>query len=296
MDLNTVSMFIKVVEQGSLTAAAKYLNMPKSTLSRRLGELEDALGVRLLERTTRRLNLTDAGRIYYQRTNPLIQQLACTEAAISHYQDEPQGHLKIHTPIEFGTALLAPVIAQFQRLYPKITMQVLLSAEWPDLISQGIDVSFRVGEQKDSANIARLIGAPKRVLVASPDYIRQYGEPKTPDDLLDHACLTFDIPNGDVWTFFNEDGSPYSTTVDPRLRANNAVFLREQAAAGLGLALLPHFICHEALQKGELVKVMCSTKPTNPPIYAVYPSRRNLSAKTIKFLDYVTQKMTNLFE
>src|SRR5690606_2229297 len=105
-----------------------------------------------------------------------------------------------------------------------------------------------------------------------------------------------DIPNGDVWTFFNEDGSPYSTTVDPRLRANNAVFLREQAAAGLGLALLPHFICRDALQKGDLVKVMCSTKPTNPPIYAVYPSRRNLSAKTIKFLDYVTQKMTNLFE
>lgn len=296
MDLNTVSLFIEVAERGSLTAAAQHLNMPKSSLSRRLAELEDALGVRLLERTTRKLNLTDAGRIYYQRTLPLIRQLACTEAAISHYQDEPQGHMKIHMPIEVGTTLLAPIVAQFQRQYPKITMQVQLSMEWPDLISQGVDVSFRVGEQRDSANIARLIAAPKRVLVASPDYLRQHGEPKTPDELTSHDCLIFDMPHGDVWSFQNEDGSTLSTTVPPRLRANNAMFLREQAIAGLGLALLPKFICNEALQKGHLVKVMAHIKPTNPPLYAVYPSRRNLPAKTIKFLEYVSQKMSNLYE
>lgn len=288
-DLNNIALFVDMAETGSISAAARKRHMPKATLSRRLAQLEAGLGLRLFERTTRTLRLTDVGQTFYARNRPLIRALEEAEAMASQARETVEGVLRIAAPVEFALCFLEPAITQFRALHPGLQFELILTPTWLDLVAEGIDLAFRVGPQPDSSLIARRLPLANhgRTLYASPTYLQKNGTPKTLDDLARHACLTFTEQGPARWTFTTPAG-PRVLEVSGPLKANNITFLRDMALAHHGIALLPDFLCGCAHRGGELVKLLCDTPGAPLDIFAVYPSSRYLPAKTTRFLSYAT--------
>lgn len=289
MDPTTeMAVFVKVVEAGGFSAAARDLNLPKSSVSRYVSRLEDRLGVRLLHRTTRTLRPTEVGHAYFERASRIVQEIVEAEAAVTNMQVAPRGSLRITAPLSFGHLFLGELVARFLDAHPEVQLEVDLSDRVVDLIEEGFDLAVRVGRMRDSSLIARKLGAAERVLVASPDYLARCGHPQVPDDLRHHDCLLYAYDaNTASWRLSDAVTVP----IRGRLTTNNGDILASAAASGLGVALLPRFLVGRYLREGRLQTVLEDHVASDGGVFAVYPHNRHLSAKVRVFVDYLVDQL-----
>lgn len=289
-NLTGMAVFARVVEHESFTAAARELALSKSTVSKHVSRLEDRLGARLLNRTTRRLSLTEVGRVFYVRCRRIVEEAAEAEQEVTRLHAEPRGTLRLNVPHTFGTLHVAPALPQFMTRYPDICVDLDLDDRVVDMVEEGYDMAIRITRLPDSSLIARKL-APFRVAVcASPDYWRQHARPVRPEDLKQHNCLNYKyLLTGDAWPFHGPGGKQ-PVRVGGNLRANNGEALRSAALGGLGVFMAPTFIVGEDLQAGRLEEVLHELTEPGRDIYAVYPETRHLSAKVRAFIDFLVER------
>ncbi len=288
--LDDMLAFIKVVDTKSFTAAADRLNLSKSVVSRRIGELENRLGARLLNRTTRKLSLTEVGQAYYERCTRILADLEEAEQAVADLHAAPRGRLRLNAPVSFGILHLAPAVAEFLERYPAIEIDMDLNDRTVDLIDEGYDLAVRIGRLRDSSLIARRLAPARIALCASPAYLQKHGVPEAPDDLARHSCLIYtNVPTPDVWQF-TVDGETRNVRISGPIRSNNGDLLREAALSGVGFIMSPTFLCGQALTRGELVSILHRHIPTELSVNAVYPQNRHLSPKVRVFVDFLVQR------
>ena len=287
--LYEMSVFAKVVATGSLSAAARDLGVSTAVVSRRLAALEARLGVRLVNRTTRRLALTDEGAGYHEACARILAEIEDADAAAAARRVEPQGVLKVALPAAFGHLHIAPLIPPFAARYPKIQLALSLSDRTVNLIEEGYDVAIRIGELEDSSLAARKLPPNRRVVCASPAYLRRHEAPRRPEDLQAHNCLTTtDLQM--TWEYKGPDGKRGTVRVSGDYACDNWEVLREWAMAGLGVALKSTWDVRRQLEDGTLVPLLPGYDfGTDVAIYAVYPHRRYLPAKTRVFIDYLAE-------
>jgi DNA-binding transcriptional LysR family regulator len=286
---------VRVVEAGSLTAAAERLGLAKSAVSRRLRELENRLGVQLLRRTTRRINLTASGRDFYHRALRILADVDEAEQAVASDQGRLAGNLRIAAPLSFGITHLQPAIAAFQDRHPDVRFDLDLNDRQVDLLAEGYDLGLRIAPLPlpDSSLVARRLAIIPHGVCASPDYLARHGHPARPEDLAEHACLVYsDTPEPEQWRCTDPAGREHVVRLNPRLRANNGDFLREMAIAGHGLTLQPHFIVEQALADGRLEAVLADCDWSRVGLSALYPQTRHLSARVRAFIDFLSEWFT----
>jgi DNA-binding transcriptional LysR family regulator len=288
--LEEMQNFVRIVEAGSISRAAEQLGVAKSGVSRRLVELEKRLGVTLLNRTTRRSSLTDAGRAYYEGAVKLIGDVAELDALVSDTEAALEGTLKLAVPLSFGLCHLAPAIEEFSRAHPEVTVNVDFSDRHIDLVEQGVDLAVRIAELSDSTLQARRICPIRLLLCASPDYLESYGTPESPEELSEHRILQYDVRGSNMLRLQDGRGKEIRVHVRPRMVANNGDFLRDMAIAGHGIILSPSFIAWQAIATGELVPIMQSFWPPCLNAWAVYPQSRYLSQRARAFIDFLVER------
>ncbi|NIA71638.1 LysR family transcriptional regulator [Pelagibius litoralis] len=286
--LDEMAVFAEVVEAEGFSAAARVLGVSKSAVSKQVGRLEDRLGVRLLNRTTRRLSLTEAGATFYEASRRVLDEALVAETAVSSLSAAPRGLLKLNAPMSFGFLHLARVIPEFHARYPRIVIDAVMNDRFVDLVEEGYDVAIRItGALQDSSLIARYLAPSQALLCAAPDYLAQRGTPLQPEDLSGHDCLIYsNLDQRHAWRFAGPRG-PVRVKVKGPFQANNGDALCSAALAGMGIAALPSFIVGEHLLAGRLVPVLCGFRLAAQGIYAVYPHNRNLSAKVRAFVDFL---------
>jgi len=285
-----IETFIRVVEAGSLTKAAEQLKIAKSAVSRRLKELETRLGVQVMTRTTRKLTLTDTGETLYNRFVVLLADWEESESAASDAQAALAGSIRIAAPLSFGVAHLGPAIIDFMREHPLVDFDIDFSDRKVDLIAEGMDLAIRIGDLPDSSLIARKIAAMCIVATASPRYLKEHGEPQTPDDLKGHKELRYGYRQSSIWPYKTPDGVEGQIEMMPRLRATNGEFLRDAAIAGEGILIEPRFILYENLRDGSLVEILPDYRWPELSAYAVYPPTRHLSVRVRAFVNFLTER------
>ncbi|GGI93602.1 LysR family transcriptional regulator [Halopseudomonas pertucinogena] len=288
MGLDDALIFTRVVECHSFTSAAQLLGMQKSTVSRRIVQLEERLGVRLLNRTTRKLRLTEVGEAYYERCRQIMQEFAEAEEAIMQLQSEPTGLLRITSTIEFGQLFLGGVVGDFMRRYPSLQVEVELTTRAVDPVQEGIDIAIQLGRPQDSSLVARPMLLSPRQLFASPAYLREHGVPRRPDDLVKHRCIQTLNDTGRRWYF---EKPATSVSVSPALTVNNITFAREAALAGAGIINVPSFIAEAHVEEGTLCRVLEDCVLPSTELYALYPSRRFQVMKVKAFIDYMIEQL-----
>lgn len=287
MPMDDREVFFTVVEANGFGAAARRLETTPASVSRRVKALEQRLGVRLLQRTTRKLSLTDAGERYFREGRRLLGEVAELEQALTASAREPEGELRIVAPMSFGQRRLAPLVARFAMLHSKLRISLILDDRETDLIDVAADLAIRIGYPADSSMIARAIAPVPRHACASPGYLQRRGYPKSPEDLLQHDCLHYNlISEREEWTFRGADGER-TLAIKGSFCSNNGDVLAEAAMQGLGIALLPEFIVEEGLADGRLVKLLEGYARAPLTVFALYPSRQHVPAKTRRFLEYV---------
>jgi len=283
-DLNDISIFTRVVEHNSFSAAARYLKMPNSAISRKVARLENQLGVKLLQRTTRKLHLTEAGELFYRHCAHLVAEAEEAERLVSKLQQQPQGHLKITTPIEVGSYFLCDFVADFMTKYPDLQIEIELTSRWVDLIEEGFDLAIRAGQAADSSLIGRKLVTARQVIVASPMYLQQHDPIRSPQDLKGHNCILPWWQKKVSWQFYKNNETE-SVNIRGRLRSNNLSFMRKSAELDQGITLLPGFVCRESLQDHKLARLLSDYSIAGIELYAMYPDRRYLPQKVRLFLD-----------
>jgi DNA-binding transcriptional LysR family regulator len=284
-----MSTFVRIIEAGSISRAADQLSVAKSAVSRRLVDLEGRLGVQLLSRTTRKSNLTEIGQIYYQHALQILDDVNELNNTTSNSKSALEGGLKVAVPLSFGLLHLTPVINTFAKEHPDITIHLDFADRQIDLIEEGFDLAIRIAELKDSNYIARKLTTIKRVLCASPDYIRRASHPKTPKDLKTHDILHYDNSPTSFWAFTEPGAKEIRINLPTKISANNGDYLCEAAVAGFGIVVLPTFVAWQEIEKGRLVHVM--PKFTLPTLnaYAIYPQTRHLSKRVRAFIDFLVE-------
>ena len=292
--LQAMTVFARVVEQGSFARAAERLAISSSACSRQVAELEAHLDTRLLNRTTRRLSLTESGQGFYERCVQLLADLEEAEQAAAQTAARPRGTLRITTSINFGVRHVSPAIGAFLAKYPEVRFDVSLSDRIVDLVEEGYDLAIRIGSAGGETVVARKLGEARMVACASPAYLTAHGTPRTPEDLARHACLTYEYMQlRNVWPFRGKDGCEHAVRVSGPLHSNNGDLLAAAAVAGVGIAYEPEFILGPDLKAGRLVPILSAYSSPLGPIYAVYPSRRYLSAKVRAFVDFLAERFAN---
>lgn len=290
--LTSMLVFTKVAKLNSFAEAAKELGISRAMATKHVMQLENSLGVRLINRTTRRLSLTEVGMVYNERCIQLLDDIEELELAATQLQTEPRGKLKISAPPFFGAFHLAPVVADYLQIYPDIKVDLIVQGGTVDLIEEGIDLAINVGELNDSSLISRKIASSRRVVCGAPKYFEQHGVPMHPNELREHNCLVnWSIPPRDTWRFLETDGTRTTVKVKGTLQANIADVVRLAAINGLGLILLPTYIVGQDLQKGRLKAVLTEFEPMPLEIYAMYPHRKHLSAKVRTFVDFLYDRL-----
>jgi DNA-binding transcriptional LysR family regulator len=289
--LALMQAFARVAETRSFSAAAQRLGASKSQISRQVAALEAELGVRLLQRTTRALTLTQAGEDYYQRVLRILNDIDQANEEISRSQSTPRGRLRLSAPMSFGLLHLAPAVPDFLTQYPDIEIDLSLNDRFVDLIEDGFDMAIRIARLNDSSLVARKLAPMRRVVCGSPDYFERHGQPNDPGELKHHHCFCYsNLPIAEDWRFVDRDGRPWPVEVAGRLRANNGEFLMEAALKGLGLICLPTFIVGRNLQAGRLVSVLNDYVAQGAGIHAVYPNARHLSPKVRALIDFLIER------
>ena len=288
---HALTAFVRVVEAGSFARAAERLDRSVSAVSRSVADLEAHLGARLLNRTTRRLSLTETGQAFHERAVQLLADLEEAEAAVGAATLEPRGTLKLTCSTTFGIRHLAPAIAAYAARHPRVRFDVELSDRVVDLVEEGFDLAVRIGAVRSQALIARRIGTTALVCCAAPSYLARRGAPSVPEDLARHACLTYAYsPDRNVWRFTDAGGTVHNVAVTGPAHSNNGAMLSALGVAGLGIHMEPDFVVAPHVRTGALVRVLEAYTPESGAINAVYPSRRHLSAKVRSFIDFIAER------
>jgi DNA-binding transcriptional LysR family regulator len=289
--VTSMQVFVRVAALGSLSAAARVLNLSQTMVTKHVAALEDRLGVKLLHRSTRRLTLTEGGRSYLAACERILAEIEEAEASASLERIEPRGILRLNVPLTFGFRHIAPALPEFNRLHPAVSFDLGLADRYVDLIEEGWDLAIRIGKLTDSSLVARRLAPCRTIVCASPSYLKEHGTPLSLEDLSRHNCLGYTLPSAigaNRWTF-GLDGE-ITVPVQGNLRANNGDALMAAALAGQGLIYQPTFIVGDALREGTLVRVLDGYPTYQPGIHAVLPSARQAPAKVRAFIEFLARR------
>ncbi len=289
-----MAVFVKVVEAKSFAAAARHFGMSPAMVSKHVQTLEERLGVRLLNRTTRRVSTTEVGQNYYEHCVRILSELEEAERAAGDLQSAPRGLLRVSASVSFGMRLLAPAIADYLEMYPDVSIELSLDDPYVDLVEERFDVAIRLGRLADSSLVARKLGTVEIYLCASPTYLKKHGTPKTPGDLVRHNCLiyTYTTPHS-LWHFTDRNGEEEVARISGRFLANSGDALLTLALKHAGVILSPDYIVENELKSGRLVRLLPEHKIDAMPVHAVYPHGRLLSAKTRTFIDFLAARFSH---
>lgn len=290
--LTALRAFVLVAETGSFSEAARRLPLSKSMVSRLVASLESELGVRLLQRTTRSVTPTEAGRAYVERCQRILADLEEADQLVSQLQAVPKGILRISAPMSFGIRHLAPALPPFFHRFPEVRLDLSLSDRFVDLVEEGFDVALRIGRLADSSLVARRLCPVRMCVCASPAYLESHGTPQTPEDLPGHECLMSAALVATGWRLLGPDGKVMQVPVGGRFHVNNGDAPRVMALAGCGIAYLPTFFVGDDLRSGALVPLLQAFMPQDSAMHAVYPHGRHLSPKVRAFVDYLAETFT----
>lgn len=288
--LEAMNAFVKVVALGSYAEAGRALGLTRSAVSKAVMELEQLLGARLLDRTTRRVSATEAGLAYYENCVDILARVEETEMQVSRLHDEPRGVLKLNAPVSFGVLHLGPLIAAFMAQYPDLKIELTLNDRFIDPIEEGVDVTIRIGILADSSLIARRLAPARRVLVAEPGYVKAFGAPKTPDELVRHRCLNYGHTTTLQRWQLTQAGQTIGVAINSVMCSNNGDVLRAAALEGQGITKLPTFLVGPDLKAGRLMVVLPDYSPTELGVFALYAPNRYLAAKTRLLIDFLATR------
>ena len=295
MDLNEVSIFLKVVEHGSFSKAAKQLNMPNSTVSTKVSSLEERLGVTLIQRTTRKLHITPSGAEFYKKCLAGVEAIAAAESEVSSVKGEPQGLLRITAPADLGPNILSYLISVYTNKYPKTCVETILTDRTVDLLGEGVDLAIRAGNLKDSTLMAKKIGSVYFAPFASAKYVKNFGTPVHPKELLHHRTLHFKPMEAGVWQFIGPKGA-VSASVKPHVISNQLDMIKEMALNGEGIAYLPTYFCFNEFKSGKLVRLLPEWRSSLTPIHFVWPSQKFIAPKLSQFIQLATDVIKKNFD
>lgn len=295
MDLNRVAAFVRVVHDGSFTGAARAMGLPKSSLSRSVSQLEQDLGVRLLHRTTRKIALTDAGAAFYERVSRALVDIDQATSAASDMQGALRGSVKVTAPVDFGAAVLAPIVSRFVRKHPTIHVELALSGRVVDLVAEGFDLAVRAGPLRDSSLVVRRVGTLESAFYATARYLERRPAPKKVEELRTHECVLFRANNArqDI-TLEGPRGETRSVTVTGPIACDDLSFVKRAVLAHAGIGLLPRFLCAKEEASGKLVGVLPAWKVVGAVLHVVYPTARFVPQRVVVFREYVLRELTHL--
>jgi DNA-binding transcriptional LysR family regulator len=296
-DLNDVLAFTHVADSGSFTRAAERLGWPKSSISHRVARLEACLDARLLERSTRRLRLTEVGARFHEHARRVLQELDLAAATVASFRARPQGRLRVSASVVLGQALLPAMLAEYGALYPEVDLFVDLTNRRVDLLEEGVDLAIRAGELPDSSLVSRRLGSAAARLFAAPSYLSRSGTPATVQDLAAHALIDNTPSAGSpVWQLTHDDGRQSAVPARFRLAANDALLLRELAATGAGIVTLPVFVAAPAVAAARLVPVLQDWATRRVDVHAVFPSHKSLSPALRAFVDLAVLRLGSMLD
>jgi DNA-binding transcriptional LysR family regulator len=294
IDLNKVAIFVRVVEAQSFTAAGAALGIPKSSVSRSVSQLEETLGARLLQRTTRKLSLTDAGVAYYERASRALAGIEEATSCVNEMQGTPRGTVRITAPVDLGVSMLAPIVTRFARKHRGIRVEISLSSRTVNLVEEGFDLALRAGRLRDSSLIGRRIGSLAAHLFASPGYLKRRGVPQVPAELPAHDCVVFRSQHGKgEWRLSGPGGEEVVEVTGP-IAADDLFFVRKVALAGGGIAWLPSVLCARDVERGRLVRVLPRHASGGGWLHLVYPSSRHLPQRVALFRDFLLASLATV--
>jgi DNA-binding transcriptional LysR family regulator len=289
-NLAAMAIFVRVVEDKGFSSAAQALGLSKSAVSKHVAALENRLGVRLLNRTTRRLSLTDAGTAYFERAQKIVAEAEEADREVAMHQTTPRGQLRVNAPMSFGVRHIAPAIPEFQAKHPEVLIDLTLNDRMVDLVDEGYDLAVRITRLADSSLVARKLAPFRRVICASPGYFRQHARPVRPQDLKNHNCLIYTLTaSPEEWRLQGAQGVE-TVRVTGNLRCNNGDVLREALLAGVGIAPMPTFLVGDDLRSGKLEAVLMEWSDSQASINAVYPHGRLLQPKVRAFIDFLAAR------
>lgn len=289
--LTSMKVFAAVVDAGSFASASERLDISRAMASKYVAHLEEHLGTRLLQRTTRKLTLTESGAAYYERCIQILADIGEAEAGALHLNETPRGTLRMTMPVSFGILHMGPVVSRYLRQYPDVRVDINLTDRRVDLLEEGLDLAIRIGSLAESGLVARKIASDRIAICGAPEYFERHGTPREPADLARHNCLTYSYAaTGDEWVLAGADGR-HTVKVSGSLRATNGDMVRLAALGGIGVMRQPLFLCGEDLRSGRLVEVLGAYRSPDLGIYAVYPSRKHLAAKVRTFVDFVAHEL-----
>ncbi|QIM66631.1 LysR family transcriptional regulator [Mannheimia granulomatis] len=286
--LNAISLFCKVIETQSFTQAAQQEQISLPMASKLVSQLEEYLNVRLLQRTTRKITPTEAGLLYYQHCLPILNELKEAEANVSNISSTLQGKITMSVPMDFGSRFIAPYLGKFMEDYPNLELHIEFSDRRVDVIAEGFDLVLRIGSLSDSSIVAKKIADSHLMLVASPDYLAQYGEPQSLEELTERDCLLYEYHQ--QW-HFTQQGQKINIKPKGKIYSNNGHALVQMAKAGLGIINIPKFLIKEELKNAELIPIMLFLEQDSLQISLLYPNRRYLSPKVRVLIDFFSQLM-----
>jgi len=289
--LHDMTLFVEVARTGSFSRASANLGVPGATLSRRIAAMERRFGVRLFDRTTRRVALTDAGRRYFERCDDLVDQARLAQEALRDSAEGLTGHLRVSMPVDMGVNHVGPLLTEFARRYPGISFDLDLSPGHRDLVGEHVDVAIRIGTVKGDQLIVRRIGSVEMLLFAAPAYLERHGEPQQPADLVEHECITLPAPQRVARWCLKRDTAAMEVTVRGRFALNNLGLMRVLAERGIGIAVLSHALARDAVNAGRLVQVLPGWTLPSLPVHAVMSSRLQ-SASVRAFVDFLAARMS----
>ena len=285
-----IQSFVAVAQKLSFVEAADSLQVDPSALSRRIRRLEKRLGVRLFNRNTRQVALTEAGIVYLSHCQEVLAKLDQADAIVSHLNTEPRGLLRVTLPVIFGQRQIAPLLPEFLARYPQIDLDLSFTDRFVDILEESLDVAIRIGQVQDSQLVVRRLAPNRRVLCASPAYLQKYGSPQSPKELAQHSCLNFSrLATGDIW-HLSRQNQRISIPVKGRLRVDDGEALYQAVLGGCGIGLIATFIVGDALKTGQLVTVLDDWKFPTTDIFAVLGSGRYTPAKNQVFLDFLVER------
>ncbi len=295
-DLNDMLYFAEVVDCGGFAAASRRLGLPKSKLSRRVAELEVRLGVRLLQRTTRKLSLTDVGALYLRHCNAVREEAQAAQEAVEHIQTEPRGTIRVACPLTLALSTIGPLVPVFMARYPQVRIDMRVSNRAVDLIEEGVDIALRVRPTlEDSASlVAKNFGISRTLLVASPRQLQRQWKPSTPEGLVGLDTIAMSAVDGKAyWVLRGPQGASYTLHHQPRYCADDLATLRFAVLGGVGMCFMPEYMCEEDIRAGNMVEVLPGWSPTQGIFHAVYPTRRGMVPAIRAFLDFLGASITS---
>ncbi len=295
-EISNIQVFVRVVEDGSFSATARFLRITPSSVSRQISQLENELGARLFHRTTRKQSLTEAGEIYFQHSRRIVTDFDAARLAVNQLTNTPSGSLHITVEADFAQAFIAPVLSDFLDHYPDIQVRLSMSAGLLDLVDSGIDLAIRFGHLDDSSLIARKIAASHSRVCASPKYLELHGTPTHPGELATYSCLSFRTALGKNYWKFNTPEGELDVPISGRISANSVAFLRKAALGGLGIIMIPTWMIHDDLKHGHLIPLLEDFPliPPSTPVNAVFAHNRHLAPKVRVFVDFLAEQMNKL--